>query len=173
MGGEQQEGRDGGGIVGAHIIATYKIRDQHQLDRNYKLPSCKQQPASGIAPPSVTVSKSKMFSCCIFGFYLFQLRRDRCYFRISHSNSNSLLSGLDFLGLTSPKMPPRCLLTQLHGESRVLPPSLSVWNRNENIAAQPHKNPDSELSLSGDTHKVPVILLVSVAVSSCGSGLLR
>lgn len=125
LGGEQQEARDGGGIVGAHIIATYKIRDQHQLDRNYKLPSCKQQPACGAAPPSVTVSKPKMFSCCIFCFYLFQLCRDRCYFRISHSNSNSLLSGLDFLRLTSPKMPPRCLFTQLHGESQVLPPSLT------------------------------------------------
>lgn len=44
-------GRDGGGIVGGHIIATYKIRDQQQFDRNYKLPGYKQQPAYGMALP--------------------------------------------------------------------------------------------------------------------------
>lgn len=43
----------------------------------------------------------------------------------SHSNSNSWLSGLDFLCLTSPKMPPRCLFTQLRLHGWV-PPSLAA-----------------------------------------------
>lgn len=46
-------GRDGGGIVGGHIIATYKIRDQQQFERNYKPSGCKQQPACGTALPGL------------------------------------------------------------------------------------------------------------------------
>lgn len=117
-----------------HIITTYKIRDQCWRDRAAQLQTSHSLWHSSLHL-FVTVSKSchitsQLFCCFIFcrisNFHLFQLCRDSCYFRVSHSNCNSWLSGLDFLCLTSPKMPPRCLFTQLR-----LDESLPLWRHSQ------------------------------------------
>lgn len=56
-------GRDGGGIVGVgaegHIIATYKIRDQQQFDRNYKLAWLQTTACLWHGSPQLIVTVSK------------------------------------------------------------------------------------------------------------------
>lgn len=99
------------------------------------------------------------------------LIRDRCYFWVSHSNSNSRLPGLDFLCLTSPKMPPRYLSLNCGSMDGSLP----LWQHPE-MKIQQHsrkKSPDNLLSLSRKTLKEPAILVVSIDTYSCGSGLLK
>lgn len=105
-------------------------------------------------------------------------------FGASHSNSYSRPSRLDFLCLTSPKMPPRCLypavffqfFTQLlHGW---VPPSLAA-SENENTALPTHEKKERKRgkkltvcrqSLSGRMLKASVSLLVSGAAHSCTTG---
>lgn len=52
-------GKDGGKIVGGHIIATYKIRDQPWFDRNYKLPAYKTTVCLWHGSPQIILTVSK------------------------------------------------------------------------------------------------------------------
>lgn len=139
---------------------------RHQADGNYKLPSCKQQPASSMALPAPlydththTHTTTVYFNCqqvvsCYVPVVLFpaayqasicsNYAETGAILGASHSNSYSRLSRLDFLCLTSPKMPPRCLyppvffpfFTQLlHGW---VPPFPAACE-NENTAARKKK----------------------------------
>lgn len=133
-------------------------------------------PVAPFPPPQpiATVSKqchvtSQLFRCFIFcrisNFHLFQLQRDNCYFW-GLFQFQFLAVWIAFL--VSDKTQ-NASQVPFHSTAGWSGPSLSGSIRNETTAAQPHKSPDSLLSLSSETLKVPV----STAIYSSGIALLK